>query len=388
MPSTRTHLSNILPLALLVGALPGFFAGCAQPHRMTVAELVELERQLERKTPVALASEQVNLSDFNPYRTRVGDILQVQFHGMRTEDRWQSTQITLRVREDGAVTLPLVGKVTVADLTLAEAEEALINALVEANLYRDIAAYVTLADNESTTVLVQGAANSAGLVRLPQNERNPLYAIANAGGFTSAANGHVTVQPVNPTQPRITYNLNNINDVRRMLTAPPLRSGDVVVVDAAPLPAVFISGLVNAPGPINIPAGSTLSTLRAIAAAGGIRPFLTPDEAVLVRTLENGEQVQVAMNLKNIRDGRMTDVALKPGDVLHIPHTGETMLQEWFANNILVGPFSVGVRYDPLQQYNTDRAIDQTSESGFADSIRQQLSGSLPNLLIPPVTPQ
>ena len=49
-----------------------------------------------------------------------------------------------------------------------------------------------------------------------------------------------------------------------------------------------------------------------------------------------------------------------------------------------VGPFSVGVRYDPLAQYNANRALENTFPGGLKNSIRNSIGSTIPQLLIPP----
>jgi protein involved in polysaccharide export with SLBB domain len=237
---------------------------------------------------------------------------------------------------------------------------------------------------ETSTVLVLGAAGQPGVVKLAGNERNVVYALAQAGAYTELASGRVRVKPIRPDRLEAVYDLTDINDVRLAMLAPPLESGDVVEVESAPRPAVYVTGLVNLPGAIQVPPRSDISVLRALASAGGLQPYLQVKEGLLVRALPNGEQVQVRLDIDAMRSGRSPDLALRPGDVLEIPHTAETLVQEWFLRNVLVGPFSVGVRYDPLAQYNTDRAIKATDNN---NNVQDSILGVIPSLLVPQVTP-
>ncbi len=182
------------------------------------------------------------------------------------------------------------------------------------------------------------------------------------------------------------YNLADVNDVRRALLGPTLDSGDVLVVEGQEASAVFVSGIVNTPGPVVVPPHSTLSVQRAIAAAGGIRDLLDPKEATLVRVLPDGQQVQVKLDLGAMLAGNAQDIALRPGDILRIPYTADTFIQEWFFKNMLLGPFSVGVRYDPLSQWNANRAIDASREGGtWSNVFRSSLSSSIPYIFAPQV---
>jgi hypothetical protein len=149
----------------------------------------------------------------------------------------------------------------------------------------------------------------------------------------------------------------------------------MIVVEAASASAVYTTGLVNLPGPIPIPIDSEMSVLQAIAAAGGTREYLDVKEGTLVRELANGENVHVKLALSDMMAGKVEDLKLKPGDVLMIPHTVDTFVQDWARSNLLFGPFRVGVNYDPLSQYNVNRAIkNQTvNRNGITNTIASDL---------------
>ncbi len=372
---------RVVPVVLLLVG-----GACRQDGRITLVELREKERALAEVEPVAVQHEALALTELKPYRVQPGDILEVRLTGLEAE-RYRPTDLQLRVHGDGSIRLPVVGAIDVAGLTLAEVEEKIIDAHVP-SVVKDLAVYAELAAPENTTVMVMGAARQPGLVALEANERNVLYALALASGFNEGASGRVRVKPIRPEREEVVYNLNDINDVRRAMLGPPLESGDVLVVEGAAQSAIYVSGLVTQPGPIPVPPGSELSVLRAIAAAGGTRPYLDIKEASLVRELPSGEQVHVRLELGEMLAGVTPDLALRPGDILQVPHTADTLVQEWVLNNILVGPFSVQLRYDPLQQYNTERALEaDNTGSNLSDAIRSSLSTSIPNLLVPTVQP-
>jgi hypothetical protein len=94
--------------------------------------------------------------------------------------------------------------------------------------------------------------------------------------------------------------------------------------------------------------------------------------------------------LQDVYAGLAPDLALRPGDILEIPHTFDTIAQEWFVKNMLLGPFQVGVRYDPLAQYNANRALNeanQFNQQSLNQAILQSIGSGLPQLFVPPVTP-
>mgnify|MGYP005854990347 CR=1 FL=1 len=374
-----------VPLALLGLVL----SACARDVRISRVELEQMEHEILAAPPVLVepaAEQELALTDFRPYTIKVGDVLAIRMVGLGTSeaDRYAPTVLQLRVHKDGTIALPIVGGVRVEGLDLADAEQALIAAHVP-NIVKELSVYIEPVAPETTTVLVLGAAARPGLTPLRFNERNVLYALAAAGGFGMDGSGRVRLRPVRTDREERVYDLTDVNDVRRAMLAPPLESGDVLEVEGSDVNAVYVNGLVNAPGAVPVPPAASTTVLRAIAASGGLRDYLTVKEATLVRTLADGREVHVKLDVGEMLAGRTPDMALRPGDILRVPHTADTMFQEWFVRNVMVGPFSVGVRYDPLGQYNANRAL-RRDDGRLQESIRQSLGSAIPGLLIPPVT--
>lgn len=373
-------IRGVLRLLPILALLPA--AACQNDNRISLAELNQIERELSDRPAVPVELKELALTDFRPYEIRSGDVLTVKMIGL-LEDRYTPTDLQFRVHSDGMIALPVVGPIKVQGLTLGQAEEAIIAAHVP-DVVKDLSVFVELNNPENTTVLVRGAVEYPGLVRLKQNERNPLYALASAGGFSFSGSGRVRLRPIRSQREEVVYDFNDVNDVRRALLGPPLESGDVLVVEASRENNIYVTGLVNLPGAIPVPAQTSLSVERVIAASGGLREYLHVKEATLVRQLANGDQVRVKLNLDEIHSGEAPDLALRSGDILQIPHTPDTLFQEWFVRNVMIGPFSVGVRYDPLAQYNANRAL---KNDRMRQSISDSLGSAIPSMLMPALVP-
>jgi polysaccharide export outer membrane protein len=351
---------------------------------MSLDELNRLETETLQVEPFELETADLALTELRPYTVGPSDILNITLTGLR--EQYTQTMLTLRVHDDGTVMLPMVGKVEVAGLDLKGVEKALYDAHVP-QYVKDMSVFVQLGGPEETTVVVVGAAGESGLVKLPRNERSVLYALARAAGFSPAGSGRVHVRPVRPERPELTYDLTDINDLRRALLAPPLESGDMVVVEPAEPSAVYVTGLVNTPGPVPLPQNGSLSLVRTVAAAGGLRDFLDPQEATLWRTLADGQQVRVKLALADVMTGKMSDMDLRPGDVLDVPHTAETRFREWFAANIRLGPFGVTAVYDPVADYRARLLRDDDRYGGdtISRALLETLSTGAAEILVPPV---
>ena len=393
--SSRGVWRHLPRSGLVVPVLFAFLLGlsaCAD-KRISPAELLTREQATTAVPAAEIDLAALALAEVHPYQVKSGDVLSIRMFGLG-EDRYTPVALDLRVHDDGAIAPPLVGPIQVQGLTLIQVEQALIAAHVP-KVVKDLSVFVQLGDAETTTVLVFGAVANPGLEKLRQNERNILYALAAAGGFGEAARaqgfsrettGRVRYRPINPQRQEVVYDLNDMNGLRSVLQAPPLESGDVLVVDAAETSAVYVDGIVNRPGPIMIPPRSTLSVLRAVTAAGGLRDLLTVRDATLIRTASDGADLHVKLNLSEMFAGREPDIALRPGDILHIPHTLDTFAQDWFFRNMMPGPFNVSLHYDPLAQYNATRALENNGlNNSLGNSIRATLGSTIPNAFIPPV---
>jgi polysaccharide biosynthesis/export protein len=365
----RTGARRALRIALpvLIGMLPG----CADT-RISVHELAEREQSIVTANPVEVQPQNLGLIELRPYQVGPGDVLNVAITGLPAEGQAPAAApgpLHARVHPDGKISLPLVGPLQVAGLTLAGVEEAITTAYVP-NYVKTISVFVELATaDEPTTVIVRGAAGTPGLVTLKNNQRNIMYAVTLAGGFGPTASGRVRVQPIRPDQAEVVYNLADVNDVRRALLHPPLQSGDLLVVEADSISAVYVTGLVNVQGAIPVPPGSKLSLVRAIAHAGGLRDFLEPREATLWRKLPDGTDARVKLNIADMIALKEPDIDLQAGDVIDVPHTIETRAREWAMNNIKFGPFGIGVSYDPVQ-FALFRSTQSNNNNGVGRILR------------------
>ena len=373
---------SILPSPGTLGCLAAAMlalSGCADT-RITLEQLQALEAEVADVEPVQLETVDLALTEIRLYTVGVNDILNITFTGLG--EQFSKNELVVRVHDDGTIMLPMVGKLKVQGLDLKGVEKMLYEAHVPA-FVKDMSVFVELGGSESTTVVVVGASGDNGLVRLPGNERNVLYALSQGVAFGAGGSGRVHVKPIRSARPEATYDLTKINDVRRVLLAPPLESGDMIVIEPADPDAIYVTGLVNTPGPVVLPPNSELSLVRALAAAGGLRDFLNPNEATLWRKLPDGRQVRVKLSLWDVMSGKTRDIALHSGDVLDVPHTADTRILEWFAANVRLGPFGVTSIYDPMADRRA-RTLSNNNSNFIQQAFLQTMSAGLTNRLITP----
>jgi polysaccharide export outer membrane protein len=100
-----------------------------------------------------------------------------------------------------------------------------------------------------------------------------------------------------------------------------LAAGDVVTVPHAGI--VYVLGAVAKPGGFVLSNDrEQLSTLKILALAGGYTNVAKTDRAVIIRKDAQGQQHEVALNLKKIQNRQAEDLKLEPSDILYVPQSG------------------------------------------------------------------
>jgi len=336
--------------------------GCAD-HRIPLKEFLGMQQTACRapaSQPAATEPTTVPAVErsFGAYKVGPSDVLLVTVTGPETAGPAQTLKV--RVNRHGMISLPIVGEVKVSDMELEDVEQAIRRAYVP-NVYRQAVVHVDLISPRLTQVLVIGAVTSPGLVQLPRTERNLLFAIDRAGGVSAAASGMVTLRRLRDPAASVTINLTDPEGLRRAFAMAPLEDGDIVHVHAATPNVIFVGGLVNSPHPQSYPPGVEVTLLQAIAAAGGLRTDVTPREATLIRRLPNGKDVHVKINLDRVICGRDPNITLQPGDILWVPETPLTRLQDWFNRNVF---FRAGVAATVTYQVSGVEYLNRRSQQG------------------------
>jgi len=272
-------------------------------------------------------------AQLSPYTPGPGDLLTVAL--VTLDLAAPSPSVQVRVDEQGNVKLPIIGSINVGGKPLEEIE-ALIRHAYTQGIYRDVTITVAVSEPALTAVMVRGAVTQPGMVALPRNRRNILFAIVRAGGVSEMASGLVVLHRIRQGGESHTLNLYNVEDIRTALLLDPLEEGDVITVKPAAPNTVFVGGLVNNPHPQMYPPGAEITVLQAIAGANGLRTDVTPREGTLIRRAADGQEVHVRLDLDRITRGIDPNIALAAGDILWIPETAETRVQDWINRNIFL----------------------------------------------------
>jgi polysaccharide export outer membrane protein len=246
------------------------------------------------------------------YRVGVGDVLEVTVFG--NDDLTRAST----VQTNGAMALPLLGEVAVAQLTVAEVKRKLTQ-LYGRDYLVNPQVDVKVRDYQSRFVTVLGEVNSPGRKALRGRTRL-IDVLVEAGGFSPRASGDVVLNRSDGTLP----GGENVLRVRLTSAAPgereraalelPLRHGDVIT--ASPKFYVTVEGEVQRPGRYALDADLTVT--GAVSTAGGLTRFGSHDVRVRRLDPDTGQSKIIPVDLKAVRSGKQPDLALLPNDVITI----------------------------------------------------------------------
>jgi polysaccharide biosynthesis/export protein len=142
-------------------------------------------------------------------------------------------------------------------------------------------------------------------------------------GDATAENG--STNPASSNEPPPLSNLITINLSQLMESGDTsnniiLQAGDVVTVPHAGI--VYVLGAVTRPGGFVMANDrGQMTTLKILSLAGGLNSTAKKDHAVIIRKDSQGQQHEVAVNLKKVLDRTEEDVQLQPSDILYVPNS-------------------------------------------------------------------
>jgi len=239
---------------------------------------------------------------------------------------------TVRVANDGTVTLPLIGRVQAAGLTTEQLRKELADKWGE-NYLQDPQVTVFVSEFKAKPVSVIGAVEKPGLYPLT-GRRTLIEMLSMAGGFgkraTSAAgrtvlitrkSGFGDLQPVDGMHVRgpdqIEIDLNRLLYTKDEALNIEMKPLDIISVSKADV--VYVTGAVKRPGGFVLEDRPTMTVLQAIAMAEGFTPTSAKKSARILRTNQDGSKTEVPINLSKILSGKGQDTTLAANDILFVP---------------------------------------------------------------------
>lgn len=259
------------------------------------------------------------------------DILTLTIHA--GGEKQQEVDLTVSAR--GMINVPFIGPVKVEGLTLSQVETLIARPLAK-DYFVDPQVNTHIKEYHSLQYYISGAVKEPGLFEMT-SKATLMELIAKAGGvlpergnvayILRASTGQIAkgenVEKLLSQKEPIKVDLLRLLDKGDMSHNPILQSGDVVYI---PLEKalnvaesnIYVEGEVKKPGVYEYQPG--LTALNACIIAGGFDKFAAPNRTRIIRK-EDGRQVIIKINLNDVKKGKIRDIELKPGDLIHVPET-------------------------------------------------------------------
>jgi polysaccharide export outer membrane protein len=257
------------------------------------------------------------------YVIGIDDVIRVSF--------WQQPDLNTvsRVRQDGRISLPVVGDIQAAGLTISQLEENIVG---EIAIYNAVIsqARVEVLEYNSQKVFVTGAVYRPGKYTF-EFIPNLWEVIREAGGPREGAmlNEVSIIRAEQGAGEKMTVNLAKVLESGDFSQFPTLKPGDTVIVPESPSETaggtidmlgrsvVFVYGQVARPGVYPVESSSTL--LQVLTQAGGTTEQADLENVrVLIRQGRRSSVAKVDV-AEHIRRGDPPDFPLGAGDTVVVP---------------------------------------------------------------------
>ncbi len=283
-----------------------------------------------------------------------GDVIDVEVFDVKELSR------EVRVSQTGSIGIPLVPvRLHVGGLTEVQTEQKITEVLEAHGLVSHPQVSVSVKERKSKPITVVGAVQHA-MVYQADRPVTILEVLAEAGGIANDAGDTVIVTrpsqepqadsseppaigaedpaPTTPTESTptgaaraesapneppplsntITINLDELVESGNATNNIILQAGDIVTVPHAGI--AYILGAVSKPGGyVMANDRSQMSALKLLALSGGLSRTAKKDRAVIIRKDSQGQQHEVAVDLKKVLERTSEDVRLQASDILYVP---------------------------------------------------------------------
>jgi polysaccharide export outer membrane protein len=239
---------------------------------------------------------------------------------------------THRIDNDGTVTLPLVGRVQAAGLTLSEFESDLDKKLL--NQVREPHITVTVTETLSQPVTVLGQVNAPGIHQI-RGSRSLAEVLSLAGGLKPDAGYRVTVtrKAQYGTLPLRDARIDSANKVstgevsvsdiieaRNPSDNIQIQPYDVITVPRSKI--VYVMGEVRKPGGFTLDQRNSVPILQVLAMAEGLTPSASKKKTIIMRQEPGADRrSEIHLDLGKVMSGKDASIMLQADDILFVPNS-------------------------------------------------------------------
>lgn len=265
--------------------------------------------------------QQLAIPDTTTYRIGRGDLFDIYIY-----DEPDLSTEGVYVKNDGTMSIKLIGEVTVENLTL-DSSSRLIEQKMKKYLKVPKVTLLPKALNSAKFTII-GKVNKAGTFPIEQNTRLT-DAIALAGGLSTGIFQSTTVEMADLEHSFINRNneilpVNFIKAIREgdLLHNIKLKNGDYIYIPSSMNKEVFVIGEVNSQGYIGFKEMMTL--MQAVTYAQGMTGE-SSGQAIIIRGSLTHPKLY-SISIRKILQGEVKDIRLKPNDIVYLP---KSYLSKW-----------------------------------------------------------
>jgi polysaccharide export outer membrane protein len=294
-----------LHLSFLLAFLASLSAPVAQTEQTVTL-------QAYPAAPPVLPMAQAQYSDYKIGRQ---DLLEIKVFDVEELDQ------TVRVADDGSISMPLLGRMVVAGLSKTELEQHIARLLSE-RFVHDPQVTVFIREYESKKVAVSGAVRKPGTYEM-LGAKTLLEMISLAGGLDKDLGKEIIIfrQSDDGVTVRMAVDLERLVYEADPVLNLPIQAGDIVYVPTVERVRIFVSGAVRNPNLYEVPRAEPVTVLKAITLAGGTTDRAAEKKVQIIRTDGEGSRVTLNVNLRKIKRGKLEDPILQKDDLVLIPES-------------------------------------------------------------------
>jgi polysaccharide export outer membrane protein len=276
-----------------------------------------------------------------PYRVGPGDELEIEVAELA------NTRAKTKVMPDGMLYYDVAKGINVKGKTISEISTLLSKSLK--NDYVDPVVTVNVAKAESQRFWMLGQVQKPGTYPITK-PTTLISALSDGGGLLSSPEGTEVNNPDAADLERsilirngslIPVNFESLVREGDMSQNVYVRGGDYIFVPSLTKRSYYVLGAVNRPGPVYFERDA--SVLSAVAASGGPLADAIVTKALILRGGTLNPQVAV-VNIKAIMKGQEPDLRLEGGDLVWVPKSPWTKLENYVEAVLVTAAQAVAVQ--------------------------------------------
>ena len=338
-------------IVLIVGILLPSSCSPISPSPETLAKRANETSASSSATPIAEINRNIasaamlggGSTSSLDYQIGSEDLLEITLYNIpETDGKITPRTVSVRVSQEGTISLPVIGGVNVKALTTAGLENKL-RQLYDKYIYNPQVGVLVKEFRQRVSVI--GAVQKPGVVELT-GPKTVTDMLAMAGGINDKAGSqvHIYRQTADGRETHV-IDLSVLADSARLgnpenmkLVTMPVQPGDVINVP--PAGTFFVDGAVKRPGPY--PLGRHYTLTQALVTAGGVDPELNSSEITIFRRTGFSRGMEpISVDYSALMAGSASDPGVQPDDVIVVPISTAKYLVKRFVGSLLDG-ISIG----------------------------------------------